>query len=233
MEVEIPPEVFRRQRQDAEEVAKAVRDRFESAVAASGVQGTYREVEGIVDDVAGLHALYVDLTVIGQVNPDAPRVAGASTTALETLIFETGRPVLAVPYAGHFETTGRRIMIAWSATREAARAVADARPFLAQADSVATLTVNPKRGREEGTHGDLPGADIALHLARHGDTVEAQHTITDDVSIGDMLLNRVADESVDLIVMGAYGHSRIREMVLGGVTRHLLANMTVPVLLAH
>ena len=71
------------------------------------------------------------------------------------------------------------------------------------------------------------------NLARHGVTVEAQHTITEDVSIGDMLLNRVADESVDLIVMGAYGHSRVREMVLGGVTRHLLADMTVPVLLAH
>ena len=79
--------------------------------------------------------------------------------------------------------------------------------------------------REEGTHGDLPGADIALHLARHGVTVEAQHTIADDVSIGDMLLNRVADASVDLIVMGAYGHSRVREMVLGGVTRRAPALM--------
>ena len=116
-------------------------------------------------------------------------------------------------------------MIAWSATREAARAVADALPFLAQADSVATLSVNPKRGSAEGTHGDLPGADIALHLARHGVTVDAQHTISDDVSIGDMLLNRVADASVDLIVMGAYGHSRVREVVLGGVTRRALALM--------
>ena len=221
------------QREELERTAAEVRDRFEAVLQSVGVGGEYRSATGVVDDLVTLHGRYADLTVIGQRNPESGGAVGGSPTALESLMFETGRPVLAVPYAGRFDAVGRRIMVAWSATRESARAVADALPLLKQADSVVTFAVNPRRGREEGTHGDIPGADIAVHLARHDVKVEAQHTVTEDVSIGDMLLSRAADESVDLIVMGAYGHSRMRELVLGGVTRHLLAHMTVPVLLAH
>ena len=144
-----------------------------------------------------------------------------------------GRPVLAVPYAGKFDTIGKRIVIAWDARREAARAVADAVPLLEQAESVVTLSINPHGGAQAGTHGEIPGADIATHLARHGISVEAQQLVANDISVGDMLLSRLSDLTADLLVMGVYGHSRARELVLGGVTRHILNHMTVPVLLSH
>ncbi len=89
--------------------------------------------------------------------------------------------------------------------------------------------INPRPGE----HGEQPGADIALHLARHGVTVEARHLQTEDLSVGDALLSRLADQDIDLLVMGAYGHSRLRELVLGGVTRQIFRQMTVPVFMSH
>jgi nucleotide-binding universal stress UspA family protein len=120
-------------------------------------------------------------------------------------------------------------MIAWDAGREAARAVHDALPVLERAKSVVVLVINPRRGN----HGAEPGADIALHLARHGIKVEAQNTEVKDLSVADALLSRLADQGIDLLVMGAYGHSRLRELVVGGVTRQLFQQMTVPVLMSH
>ena len=139
-----------------------------------------------------------------------------------------------VPYIGAGERLGTRVMVAWDGGREAARAVGDALPLLARAESVAVLVINPS---QDG-HGEQPGADIALHLARHGITVEAQHLEAQhleaqDLSVGDALLSRLADQDIDLLVMGAYGHSRLRELVLGGVTRKIFQQMTVPVLMSH
>ena len=94
------------------------------------------------------------------------------------------------------------------------------------------MAINPKTG-ESGAHGEIPSADICLHLARHGIRAEAQHYYADDISAGALLLSRAVDEGIDLIVCGAYGHARWREIVLGSVTRHLLAHMTVPVLMSH
>ena len=125
------------------------------------------------------------------------------------------------------------VMVAWDASREAARAVAGALPVLQAAESVVTLSANPGSGARPDRHGDLPGADIARHLARHGVNVEVHRIETRDVSVADMLLNRIADESIDLLVMGAYGHARVREIWLGGVTRDVLRHMTVPVLVSH
>ncbi len=122
-------------------------------------------------------------------------------------------------------------MVAWDASREAARAVSDALPILERASSVAVVSVNP-RSRDFG-HGDVPGADIALHLARHGVKVDVQRIETRDLDVGNALLSHVASESADLLVMGGYGHSRLREMVLGGATRTILGEMTVPVLMSH
>ena len=140
-----------------------------------------------------------------------------------------GRPALVVPYIGAGKTIGARPMVAWDGGREAARAVNDAMPMLERAKSVVVLTVNPKKR----DHGQEPGADIALHLARHGIKVEAQHLEVRDMSVADTILSRMADQGIDLLVMGAYGHSRIREWVMGGTTRQIFANMTVPVLMSH
>ena len=150
---------------------------------------------------------------------------------LEATLFSSGRPVLAIPYAGRFETLGRRVLVGWNASREASRAVNDALPLLAGASSVVVTAVNPRRGLDG--HGEEPGADIALHLARHGLKVEVEHTVAPEIEAGELLLNRAAELSSDLLVVGAYGHSRLRETILGGVTRTLLKQMTVPVLLSH
>ncbi|MBE9552893.1 MAG: universal stress protein, partial [Proteobacteria bacterium] len=131
------------------------------------------------------------------------------------------------PYIGAQAEIGRNVLVAWNGSREAARAVSDAMPILEAADSIEVFAVEP-RGI-----GDIPGADIAQHLARHGLKTDAAKTAGLDIEVGDVLLNQVADGGADLIVMGAYGHSRMRELVLGGATRHILGHMTVPVLLSH
>ena len=117
--------------------------------------------------------------------------------------------------------------MAWNANREAARAVHDAMPLLTHAESVVVLSVDPQDERH------FAGADIATHLARHGVNVEARRSVAPNIPIGDELLNMASDLGSDLMVMGAYGHSRLREAVFGGVTRHLLRHMTIPVLMSH
>jgi nucleotide-binding universal stress UspA family protein len=168
--------------------------------------------------------------VVGQEDPDGGGTPNAGAL-LEQALFSSGRPVLVVPFAGRFESLGRRVLIGWNASREAARAVNDALPLIAQAEIATVLAANPRRGL--GGHGEEPGADIARHLARHGLKVEVQHVVAPEIAAGDILLNAAAESVADLLVVGAYGHSRLREMVLGGVTRTLLRQMTLPVLLSH
>ena len=122
-------------------------------------------------------------------------------------------------------------MIAWDAGREAARAVSDALPLLKRAKAVEVAVFNAERRRRE--HGEQPGADVSLFLSRHGVKVTVAQQSGADFEVGAQVLSRAADTSADLIVMGAYGHSRVRELVLGGVTRTILESMTVPVLMSH
>jgi nucleotide-binding universal stress UspA family protein len=142
-----------------------------------------------------------------------------------------GRPVLVVPYVGELKDVAQNVMVCWSATREAARAVTDALPLLQRAQKVTVLSANP-RGSAQG-HGESPGSDIALYLARHGVRAEASRTAAQDVDVGNLILSCAFDAGAGLIVMGAYGHSRVREIVLGGTTRTVLSSMTGPVLLSH
>ncbi len=143
----------------------------------------------------------------------------------------SGRPVLVVPYIGPGKSVATHVLVGWNASREATRAVNDAIPLLQRAKKVTVLAVDPEGGTEG--HGEVPSADISLHLARHGIKVEAAQTVTGDIDVGDALLSRASDLGADLIVVGAYGHSRMREFILGGVTRHLLQHMTVPILISH
>jgi nucleotide-binding universal stress UspA family protein len=126
---------------------------------------------------------------------------------------------------------GHDVLVGWNATAEAARALNDALPILRRAHKVTVLSINPRRGIRGD--GDVPAADIALHLARHGIAAEAAHTVATDIPEGDALLSYAADIGADLLVCGMYGHSRMREMVFGGVTRSLLTEMTLPVFMAH
>ena len=225
-----PEQVIERMRSEAINTAAPVEEAFRSGLARDGVQGDWRLVEGSLPATVALHARYADLAVVAQPNPYEPNDGGQHDVAV-TVVMTSGRPVLVVPFAGEFETIGERVLVAWNATREAARAVNDALPLLQQAKLVTVLAVNPKHGING--HGDVPAADIALHLARHGVKAEAAHTVANDIPEGEALLSYIADIGVDLIVAGAYGHSRAREMVFGGVTRTLLNEMTAPAFLSH
>ena len=214
----------------ARETADKLREVFEHVTSLRSLSAEWRVIaEGPEADPA-LHARYVDLTILGQLDPDRGETEMIRPRP-EQVTLASGRPILVVPYAGRFETVGRRVLIGWNATREAARAVNDAMPLLAAAEAVTVLTIDPREGPDG--HGELPGADISLHLARHGVKAEIERTVSADLPVGDVLLSRAADLGADLLVMGAYGHSRARELLLGGATRSLLRSMTVPVLMSH
>lgn len=149
----------------------------------------------------------------------------------ERLAIESGRPVLIIPNAGNFPRFGDRVTLAWNGRREAARAAFDALPLLQAASIVRILWVNPQKEREDA--GDIPTAEIAIALARHGVKCETATVVATDVKVGDAILSTMADDASDLLVMGAYGRSRLREFVFGGATRQILKNLTVPVLMSH
>ena len=178
-------------------------------------------------DAMTLHARYADLVVIGQT--DASERSNIAGDFPERLVLAAGRPVLILPSFGSFGTIGKRILVAWNPSREATRAVTDAIPLLRLAHNVHVMAINPLRGE----HGSVPGADIGLYLARHGVRVEVKVDNGAEIDVGNELLSRAADLDADLIVMGGYGHSRLKEWVLGGATRTVLESMTVPVLMSH
>jgi nucleotide-binding universal stress UspA family protein len=214
----------------AREAAEKVHEAFEHITGLRGISAEWREVPDGPEADPALHARYADLAILGQLDPD--RSEGDTIRPRpEQVTFASGRPILVVPYAGRFERVGRRVLIGWNATREAARAVNDAMPLLTAAEVVTVLTIDAREGPQG--HGALPGADISLHLARHGVKAEIERTVSADLPVGDVLLSRAADLAADLLVMGAYGHSRARELLLGGATRSLLGSMTVPVLMSH
>jgi nucleotide-binding universal stress UspA family protein len=168
---------------------------------------------------------------LGQVDPDNP-LPEVGRTMVEDLLMTAGRPVLIIPYAGQFGSIGSNTLIGWTATREAARAVHDALPLLAPSAKVTVLSVQSSKPPPDVKM--LPSVEIAEHLARHGLDVSAARTVVSDgLSPADALLDYASDISADLLVVGGYGHSRTREMILGGVTRDLLRHMTVPVLMSH
>jgi nucleotide-binding universal stress UspA family protein len=228
--IELRDALIRLNREAAEQAARDAKTLFERHMAGTQLSTEWRVAAGYVDDHVALHARYSDLTIVGQPDrtsdPSAP-----DETAIDRIILATGRPVLVVPYAGRFDSIGTRVLVAWDASREATRAISDAMPFLTTAEAVTVLAVNPRGGLRH--HGEVPAADIALHLARHGVTVDAAHDVAEDISVADVLLSRAADLGADLIVMGAYGHARVLEIALGGTTRSMLEHMTAPVLMAH
>jgi nucleotide-binding universal stress UspA family protein len=202
---------------------------FNGAADRAGLSREWRIAEGDVVHKAVVHARHSDLIVLGQGEPERHDIIASHV--IEAVMLGAGRPVLAVPYVGTFTDVGRNVLVAWNASREATRAVNDAMPILAAADNVTVFSVNPPDAASGGP--GWPGADISLHLARHGVKAEASSTVSTEVDTGNILLSRAADFGSDLIVMGGYGHSRQREFVLGGVTRTLLQHMTVPVLFSH
>jgi nucleotide-binding universal stress UspA family protein len=152
----------------------------------------------------------------------------AESLTIEAALFGSGRPVLVVPYIQSSGLKLDRVMVCWDGGRNAARAVGDALPLLKRAGRIDVVTVEERERRNE-----LRGAEIAEHLARHKLNVELKPIVAPDTEVADILLSEAADNGTDLIVMGAYGHSRLREFILGGATRGMLGAMTVPVLMSH
>jgi nucleotide-binding universal stress UspA family protein len=216
-----------------EETAKAdlavAKTAFDKAVKGTQLSTEWRSESGYIDTQLGIHARYADLVVLGQSDPDGE--SDAPTDLPATLALSTGRPALVVPHIGARATLGKTVMLCWNASRESSRAASDALPLLCGADKVIVLSVDPKPSNNG--HGAEPGADVATWLTRHGVKVTVQRDVAADSDVGSVILSRAADHDVDLIVMGLYGHSRLREVILGGASRTLLASMTVPVLMAH
>jgi nucleotide-binding universal stress UspA family protein len=212
------------------ECAKSTKTFIENCMAGTALKWDWREQQGLLARTVALNARYADLAILGQAEP--PKSPGDEAATLPADVALTaGRPVLIVPYIGVSTPPGSHVLVGWNASREATRAVNDAMPLLQRAKKVTVLTIDPESGSRD--HGEVLGADISLHLDRHGVRAEAAQTAASDIDVGDVILSRTADIGADLIVIGAYGHSRAREALLGGVTRHLLRHMTVPVLMSH
>jgi nucleotide-binding universal stress UspA family protein len=215
-------EIERRRRREA---AVQAESEFRQAERRADGKSEWRlSVDGALAAVR-LNARYADLVIAGQ--PESGD--GLARAYAGELVLSVGRPVLFVPYAGRFPDVGKRILVAWNASREAARAVSDALPLLERAESVELVAFDPA----SADHGEVAGADVALYLARHGVKASAARQSAPGLDIGSQILSRAADTGADLVVMGGYGHSRLRELVLGGATRSMLEAMTVPVLMSH
>jgi nucleotide-binding universal stress UspA family protein len=183
-----------------------------------------------VTDHLVFYAQHSDLVIVGQ-HDEEVHDGSIPKDLAERLVLETGRPVLIIPYAGTFKTLGKRVVIAWNTARESVRALNDAIPLMQDAKKVKVIAINP-RGKGK-RHGKVPSTDIVRHLARHGIEAQADHFSTKGVDEGNLLLNCVSDERSDLLVMGAYGHYRFRELILGDATKEILEHMTTPVLMSH
>jgi nucleotide-binding universal stress UspA family protein len=199
---------------------------FEGAVRRHGIRSQWRSLPYMSSEV-GVHAYYADLVVIARPNR-GDQTAGPPSLA-ESLVLTSGRPIIVFPPHGTVSRV-RRILMGWNARRESIRAMADALPLLVRAEAVEVLVVDYQR-HPEG-HGEEPGADIAHHLAPHGAHVEARRVSSGGEDVGRILLSRAAAFGADLVVMGAYGHSHLSEWVFGGVTRTVLREATLPVLMS-
>ena len=217
-----------------EKSASAAADRaeqlFREVTARAGVATDWYRAEGNPAETLCLHGRYADLVILGQHHPDYPVPAGAEEIPVQP-IMSTGRPIFLLPYEASFRSYGKRMAIAWDASRLAARAVGDALPLLQRAESVTILIVNPDGG--PAGRGNVAGAAIRHYLARHEVDATVQHLKGEATDASRKLQDGAAEAGADTVVMGAYGHVRWRELVLGGVTAHMMRNAKTAVLMSH
>ena len=225
MRCEIPPEVLKRLDTEERTLAEEAEEQFAERTARTAVRSEWRLMTGDVADAIVTSAHYADVVIVGQTDPgDDDSLGGLA----DSVVLGGGGPVLIWPYAGAFDVNAATIMLAWNGTPEAKHALDGAMPLLQQARNVIVFGVDVNDGKH------IPGADVGAHLARHGISAEARHTQTaPGIAIADVLLSEVGDCGIGLLVMGGYGHHPMREKLLGGVTRDVLREMTVPVLMAH
>jgi len=225
-EADLGPELIEAHDRFMRESAEEAKRLFDEKIASSGITAEWRQIEGAVPEMVVHNARYVDLTILGQ-RVQGRLDAGAAPELPDHVVLDVGRPAIVVPYAGTPDTVARRVLLAWNPSRAAARATNDALPILQEADEVCIMVINPEKGIMG--HGELPGADIAIHLARHGVKGEVVEVTADRNSVGDILIDQCAAFNADLIVIGSYGSFRLRELVFGRTTRRILEKMSVPV----
>jgi nucleotide-binding universal stress UspA family protein len=211
------------------EMEHQIESEYRDRLRFSGLHGDWRVATGHAHEALVRWTRQADLTILGQLDPDHPPPTGRHL--VEDVLLTAGRPILIIPYAGRFETLGTNVVVGWKDSREAARAVSDAIPLLANAKSVVILEA--RRTGAKPDPDEVTTADVAHHLGRHGINATWAHTAMAGISAPDALLAYAADLGADLLVVGGYGHSRLRELILGGVTRGLLQHMTLPVLMSH
>jgi len=225
----IPPEFIEAQRTEADKKAKDAVARFEAAAKRAGLSAESRIISASVSAAADQFARIgrrFDLVVVGQADPDQ----GIQDEVVdETALFESGRPVVFVPFIQKGGVKLDRVMVCWDGGRAATRAIADSMPLLKKAKQVEIVMIASKSAKGD----EIAGADLGQHLARHGLKVDVKRITSPDIDVASTILSYAADSGADMIVMGGYGHSRLREFILGGATRGILESMTVPVLMSH
>lgn len=226
----IPTELIQKQMDEAQKSSGSAKEEFLRICTEAGIEHRW-----LSSDLAPVEALRLasrscDIALVGQPdpNPTDPAAIPYGTDVLpHELALQAGRPILAVPYAGDFGEVGRRVLVAWNGKREAARALHDAMPVLRGAEVVHIVTIGAER------KGRTPLSEIAGHMQRHGLRLETAVITINGAKVGVKLLDEAKARNCDLMVMGAFGHSRLREMVFGGVTETVLSNMALPILLSN
>lgn len=225
----VPPDVIDTQRAENQRAANAATSRFDAAARLASVLSETRTVESSIAGAATRFAHIArrfDLSIVAQAQPESN---GPEALIVEQALFDSGRPVLVVPYIQSAPFKADRVLLCWDGSRPAARAAADAMPFLSRAKLVEVFIVESGKLKSD----EIPGADIAEHLARHNRNVSVTRTTSGDIDVASVILSHAADTGADMLVMGGYGHSRLREFILGGATRDILNSMTVPTLMSH
>jgi len=220
-------EMVERHSQQEGDAAAAALKSFEALASRERLSHEFRLIkESDAKELVRLHSLHTDLVVSGH-----PAPGDVSTMAsVDAMLMATGVPFLVVPEGWQSDAVATNVLFAWNASREARRAITDSLPLLRKAKSVAVVVIDPEKN---ASHGEQPGADVAHYLSRHGVTARVEQRRSNGAPVAEALRSFAEEDGSDLIVLGAYSHARTREFIFGGVTRSLLKNVTVPMLLAH
>ena len=226
--VDIAPPIPRKDFEIDPEHRRRARTIFDDALRSGEPAMAWAEVTGALPaQGVARAALRCDLVVLGQRDPDDPFSVDVPGDLVESVVMDSGKPALVIPFAGELTHVARRVLVAWKPTRECARAVEAALPFMLRAERVHVVSWGSDPTPLE------PPFGIVAYLLWHG--IDATENVYADspVDVGKLLLSQAADEGSDLLVMGCYGHHRLRELLLGGATRTVLRTMTLPVLMSH
>lgn len=228
----ISADVFDSQRKENERLASAATARFEEAARRSGRSAETRILNATLsaasDTFSSLTRRF-DIAVVSQVTPDT---ISPDELLLEATLFESGRPTVIVPYIQKKPINLNRVLCCWDGSRTSTRAINDALPILKKAKAV-DLVIVGKGKKGKANERELTGADMGAHLARHGLKIDVRHIHASDSDVANAVLTYASESGSEFIIMGGYGHSRLRQYIFGGATRGILSSMTVPILMSH